>query len=62
MMDLSAEVPLTGLARLRGASDTGDSLTLVGGGGALIRLRNISGGSLSEAVQINYAVIKGVNA
>lgn len=34
----------------------------VGGGGALIRLRNISAGSLSEAVQINYAVIKGAIA
>jgi len=34
----------------------------VGGGGALIRLRNISAGSLSEAVQINYAVIKGATA
>lgn len=34
----------------------------VGGGGAVIRLRNISAGSLSEAVQINYAVIKGATA
>ena len=34
----------------------------VGGGGALIKLRNISAGSLSEAVQINYAIIKGATA
>lgn len=34
----------------------------VGGGGALIRLRNISAGALAEAVQINYAVIKGAIA
>jgi hypothetical protein len=34
----------------------------VGAGSALINLRNISGGSLSEAVIINYAVIKGAVA
>ena len=34
----------------------------VGSGGALIKLRNVSAGSLSEAVQINYAVIKGATA
>lgn len=31
MMDLSVEVPLTGLGRLRGTSDAADSLTIVGG-------------------------------
>ena len=34
----------------------------VGSGGATICLRNISAGSLSEAVTINFAVIKGVTS
>lgn len=31
-------------------------------GGALIRVTNVSGGSLSEALQINFAIIKGATA
>jgi hypothetical protein len=34
----------------------------VGGGYALIAIKNISGGSLSDAPTINFAVIKGANA
>lgn len=34
----------------------------VGAGSSLINLKNISGGSLSEAVVINYQVVKGAIA
>ena len=35
---------------------------IVQSGSCLIALRNISGGSLSEAVAINFAIIKGASA
>lgn len=34
----------------------------VGAGAAFITLKNVSGGSLSEAVNINFSVIKGATA
>ena len=45
MMDLAVEVPLTGVGRLRGASDTGDALTLVGGAANDNNRLQIRGGS-----------------
>jgi hypothetical protein len=45
MMDLTVEVPLTGAGRLRGASDAGDSLTLVGGANDLNNRVQIRGSS-----------------
>lgn len=38
------------------------TMTIGAGGGFYVSVRNVSGGSLSQAVQLNFVVIKGATA